>query len=50
MAKTKLIKKPKIEEVEKDGRGNPLGTAGVRKISIVRQQKNNKTDANENNS
>lgn len=48
--KTKLVPKPKKDEIEKDGRGNPLGTAGVRKISIVRQQKTNKTNANENNS
>jgi len=34
--KTKLVPKPKKDEIEKDGRGNPLGTAGVRKISIVR--------------
>lgn len=41
MAKLKLIPKPKKEkeEVEKDGRGNTIGTAGIHKISSVRQRK-----------
>lgn len=40
MAKLKLIPKPKKDEdVEKDGRGNTIGTAGVRKMSSVRQRR-----------
>lgn len=39
MAKLKLIPKPKKEEVEKDGRGNTIGTAGIHKISGIRQRK-----------
>ena len=30
MAKIKLIKKPKKEEIEKDGRGNIIPPAGIK--------------------
>lgn len=39
MARTKLIKKPKREEIEKDGRGNIIPPAGIGKYQTVRQKK-----------
>lgn len=37
--KTKLIPKPKKDEIEKDGRGDSIPPAGVQKINTVRQKK-----------
>jgi hypothetical protein len=39
MAKIKLIKKPKKEEIEKDGRGNTIPPAGIGKYETSRRKK-----------
>jgi hypothetical protein len=39
MTKIKLVKKPKKEEIEKDGRGNTIPPAGIGKYKTSRQKK-----------